>query len=151
MNSTRRRGVVVLPTILIFSAIILGIVLAGLFIVQLINRSNFGIRLAAESVAAANAAIDDVHLRLIRDNLSPIPTECNDVSPVFTTYDTLTIGRVNVTQMVCKYTCGVSACRYRIRADAVASSFVKRRYEALMDSDQVTGQIRVGSVKAIGF
>ena len=146
-----KQGVVVLPTILIFGAIIIGIVLTGIFIVQLINRSNLGIRLAIETSVAANTAIEDVHLRLIRGQLLPPPVICNDASPTFTDYDSLDLGRVTVAVKVCKYTCGVVDCRYRVRADAQALLLVKRRLEAVFDVDAVTGQIRVSSLQVLEF
>ena len=149
-HKTHNDGVVVLPTVLIFGAIIISIVLTGIFIIQLINRSNFGIRLAAETSAAAYAAIDDVHLRLIKGVLSPEPVECNDTSPIFTAYNTIDLGRADVSVNVCKYSCGVMTCRYRVRTEAQAM-FVKRRLEAVFDADPVTGQVRLSSLESLEF
>ncbi|MFH1758993.1 MAG: hypothetical protein ABH822_00315 [Patescibacteria group bacterium] len=145
------KGVAVLPAVLIFGAIMIGIVISGLMVAQTINRSNFGIRIAAEAEAAARAAIEDVHLKILRNSLSPEPVECNDSSPVFTPYDAPDLGRIQVDAEICKYSCGLDICRYRVRANAQSVFFVKRQLEALIDVDPVTGQTRISSLKQLSF
>lgn len=160
MSRYNKKGVVVLPTILIFGAIIVGMVLTGVFVVQLITRSNFGVRLAAETSAAAQAGVEDVYLRLLKGTLKTTGgstnfTQCDDVTPIFSEdFNGLNLGRANVSIKVCEYLTQCSdptrVCRYRVITDASAL-FVKRSMEAVFDVDQTTGQVSLTSLEAVVF
>ncbi len=143
-----KKGVAVLPTILVMGVIIIGLVLTGILVVRLINQSTYGIRLAAETGAAAQAAVDDAHLRLLRDELE-VDKEC----PGFKSdenYSFEAIGRASVDVFVCKVTCGLGVCQYEVRADAKAV-FVKRRLKAILDVNPLTKQVEISSIKLEEF
>jgi len=142
----KRKGVAVLPAVLIFGVVILGIVITGLFTTQLVNRSVFGIRLAEEVEAAARSTVADIHLRLIRDSIS-LPVLCNDSSPVFTDYAVTVPGRTTIDAGICYYSCDLSVCRYRVRVDAQNTFLVNRRLEAVFDKDVVSGRVVMGELK----
>jgi hypothetical protein len=143
-----KKGVAVLPAILVMGVVIIGLALTGILVVRLINQSTFGIRLAAETGAAAQAAVDDANLRLLQGNLT-VTKSC----PGFVSnpnYSFTEIGRTTVDVFVCKTVCGLDVCQYEVRADAKAL-FVKRRLKAVLDADPLTKQIKVSSIKLEEF
>ena len=143
-----KKGVAVLPAILVMGVVIIGLALTGILVVRLINQSTFGIRLAAETGAAAQAAVDDANLRLLQGNLT-----VNKSCPGFASnpnYSFTEIGRATVDVFVCKTVCGLYVCQYEVRADAKAL-FVKRRLKAVLDADPLTKQIKVSSIKLKEF
>lgn len=143
------RGVVVLPTILILGSVIIGIVLAGVFIAQLINRSNFGLRLEAEVTNIANAAAQDIYLRLNKSLLSvtqPCPNFLSSPD-----YSLPPSGRVSADVYLCQTSCGASICQYEAKIDARANVFVNKRFRVVFDADPVTGQVRVGALNLSRF
>ena len=144
------KGAVVLPAVIIFGAIALSLVITGLFVTQIVNRSVFGVRLAEEVRAAAQSAVADVHLRLIRDNIS-LPVLCNDSNPTFSNYDIIVPGRVTVDAGICYYNCNIDVCRYRARVDATSTFLVSRKVEAVFDKDVITGQVRMGELVWLDF
>jgi len=144
-------GAVVLPTVLVLGLIIIGLVLTGAFVVQFLNRSNFAIRLTTEATAAAQAALADFHLKLVRRSPSPLPALCNDASPTFSDQGNFSLGRTTVKIEACHYNCGGSPCRYRVRAEAKAFVFLKRLVEGVFDVDPVSGQVRISAIKNLEF
>ena len=143
-----KKGVAVLPAILVMGVVIIGLALTGILVVRLINQSTFGIRLAAETGAAAQAAVDDANLRLLQGNLT-VTKSCPDFASN-PNYSFTEIGRVTVDVFVCKTVCGLYVCQYEVRADAKAL-FVKRRLKAVLDADPLTKQIKVSSIKLEAF
>jgi len=144
-----KKGVAVLPAILVMGVVIIGLALTGILVVRLINQSTFGIRLAAETGAAAQAAVDDANLRLLQGNLT-VNKSCSDEGWVSDLNYSFTIGRATVDVFVCKTVCGLYVCQYEVRADAKAL-FVKRRLKAVLDADPLTKQIKVSSIKLKEF
>jgi len=142
---------VVLPTVLILGVIIIGLVLAGIFVAQLINRSNFNIRLAAEASAAVKSALSDAHLRLLRGDLM-VTKSCPGFS-VTPNYSLPSLGRVNSDVYVCQTTCPLSTniCQYEVRADAQALVVLRRRLEAVLNVDPITGVIKLSSLKQVSL
>ena len=145
-----KKGVAVLPAILVMGVVIIGLALTGILVVRLINQSTFGIRLAAETGAAAQAAVDDANLRLLQGNLT-VNKSCSDEEGFASDSNySFTIGRATVEVFVCKTVCGLDVCQYEVRADAKAL-FVKRRLKAVLDADPLTKQIKVSSIKLEEF
>ena len=144
-----KKGVAVLPAILVMGVVIIGLALTGILVVRLINQSTFGIRLAAETGAAAQAAVDDANLRLLQGNLT-VNKSCSDEGWVSDLNYSFTIGRATVEVFVCKTVCGLDVCQYKVQADAKAL-FVKRRLKAVLDADPLTKQIKVSSIKLEEF
>ena len=142
-----KKGVAVLPAILVMGVVIIGLALTGILVVRLINQSTFGIRLAAETGAAAQAAVDDANLRLLQGNLT-VTKSCPGFAP--NPNYSFEIGRATVDVFVCKTVCGLDVCQYEVRADAKAL-FVKRRLKAVLDADPLTKQIKVSSIKLEEF
>ena len=123
----KNKGVAVLPTILVMGVVIIGLVLTGILVVRFINQSTFGIRLAAETRAAAQAAVDDANLRLVQGTLT-VSRTCPGFAST-PNYSFSDIGRATVDVFVCKTECGLNICQYEIKADAKAL-FIKRRLRA---------------------
>lgn len=144
----KNKGVAVLPTILVMGVVIIGLVLTGILVVRFINQSTFGIRLAAETRAAAQAAVDDANLRLVQGTLT-VSENCPEF-PDSPNYSFSDIGRTTVEVFVCKTECDLHVCQYEIRADAKAL-FIKRQLKAILDVDPLTKQIKVSSIKLEEF
>lgn len=147
----KRKGTVILPTIIIFGMVIFGLVMTGLLVAQFLTRSNFIIRLTAESQAAAKSAMADVYLKLIKGTLSPIPILCNDSNQVFTDYGTTQIGRVDVNVKICRYDCGLQTCRYRVRAVAQPNFLVKQQIETIFGVNVDTGTVKIIKQSSLKF
>ncbi|MEK7115007.1 MAG: hypothetical protein AAB847_01465, partial [Patescibacteria group bacterium] len=62
-----KKGVVVIPTVLMLGGLLAVIALTGSLIVYLLSRSNFNIRLSAGALLSAKTGLQDGVLRLIRD------------------------------------------------------------------------------------
>lgn len=62
-----RSGVAALPTILLSSLIIMELVAAGILIAYLLNLSSLGVRRANETLAAAQAGVLDMEMRITRN------------------------------------------------------------------------------------
>ena len=144
-----KKGVAVLPAILVMGVVIIGLALTGILVVRLINQSTFGIRLAAETGAAAQAAVDDANLRLVQGTLT-VSKECPFSDSDSPNYSFSDIGRTTVEVFVCKTECDLHVCQYEIRADAKAL-FIKRQLKAILDVDPLTKQIKVSSIKLEEF
>lgn len=146
----RRKGVVVLPTIIIFGAIALGIVVTGLFVAQLINRSIFGIRLAAEARSAIKSAAADIQLRLIRGDLTAVTCEGGGV-PASAPPETTSVGRITVTAKLCQEKCGLRTCLHRADITGRAPLFIVRKTSVVFDEDIVSGQVNLTSAINVEF
>lgn len=62
-----RKGVVVVPTVLMLGGLLTVIALTGSLIVYLLSSSNFNIRLSSKALLSAKTGAQDGILRLIRD------------------------------------------------------------------------------------
>jgi hypothetical protein len=117
--------------ILLIGGIIVEIAAAVAFLVFIINNTNFGAKLSAEALAAAQAGIDDGIRRVTRD------------LTYNTTYD-LTVGSRTVNVSVCRSTCIAG----KTVITSTGSAFTRqRRLIAALQIDSTTGLVTVESVK----
>jgi len=135
----KNSGIVSLPTILMVSSIIAEIALVGLLLAFLFSASGFGGRLATESLAAAQAGIEDGIYRIITNN--------------YTSSYTITVGPNNrLAQITIEKdpadlgACAVLwGCRFRVRS--TGQVFLSNsRMEAVLGVDSLSREIRVQSL-----
>ena len=102
---SRRNGIVSLGATLLLGAIIVEIAMTVAFLAYVLNFSNFGIRLSAEALAAAQAGIDDGLMRIIRNDFSS-PT-----CPAYLCHfeSGLAVGNASVAFRICKGVIGSSS------------------------------------------
>jgi len=140
--SQKKRGIASLSTILMVSGIIAEIALIGVILAFLFSASGFGGRLAAESLAAAQAGIEDGIYRIITNN--------------YTSSYTITVGPNNrLAQITIEKdpvdlgTCAVLwGCRFRIRS--TGQVFLSNsRMEAILGVDPISREIRIQSLREI--
>ena len=65
----QRRGVIILPTVLMFGGLIVSLAIVGLLIISILNTSNYGARLINAAAVAARAGLQDGLLRASRNSL----------------------------------------------------------------------------------
>ncbi len=63
-----RKGVVVIPTVLMLGGLLAVIALTGSMVVYLLTRSNYNLQLSSDAFLLAKTGTQDAVLRLIRDN-----------------------------------------------------------------------------------
>ena len=131
------KGIAFLPTVLLQSAVIVELGIAGALLVYLLNNANLGVRLSAEALAAAQAGIEDGIIRIIRDkNYS-------------TAGYTLTVGSRLATVAVCKDSCaGIGKSLITVKAKA-ANKF--RQLQAVVEVNSITGKIEIQSIKEVAL
>lgn len=142
-----RNGAVVLPIILIIAAIIGGLAFTGLLLARVLNQSNFGIRLATRAEVAAEAAINDAFLRLVRGDLAASAVSDCGSGNIFDAnffLNLLDINGVNAEIFVCKEGIG-----YKMGAEA-SYLLVKRRLSAVVNGNE-NGELNLISIEKEEF
>lgn len=139
-----KKGLVLLPTVLILGFVVVSIGLTGLFIIFTLNRSNYNIRLAANALAAADAGINDAYLRIIRGT-NPLSADCSALDPA-----SLPLGAYNLpvgshNAYVCIQRSGNV---YHVFSLGVARGR-RRKLKAILDEDARTKQIRLQTINEI--
>ncbi|MBI4119391.1 MAG: hypothetical protein HY456_00915 [Parcubacteria group bacterium] len=127
------RGVAILPIILLISAMILEVAAAGTFIVYISQQTGSTLRRQVESLAAAQAGIQDALIRIIRDKNFPTPEQ-----PY-----TITVGDWTVTVTVNKD--NPSSGKDKVTSSAKAFSR-RKTLQAILTVDADTGQVTVDSL-----
>lgn len=136
-----RRGAVLLPTILMISAVIMMMGMAGLTVGVAFNRSNASIRASNMAAEAARAGIADVQRRIVRDSQwAPV---CASVA---TSSYVLTVSNEAVANL-CVNKVGNE---YRVQALGIAR-LRKRQLNAVIALDLTTNQMRVQSINEVQF
>lgn len=129
------RGSAFLPIVLVTSAIIIEFVVAGALLVYYFNSTNFGARLSAEALTAASAGIEDGIMKVVRDK------------NYFTTGYALNVGNRQATVSVCKDICSGNGTH---QITAVGQALTQRRQlVAIVETNSVTGQVKVISIKEV--
>ena len=142
-----KKGLVLLPTVLVLGFVVVSIGLTGLFIAFTLNRSNYGIRLAANALAVADAGIKDAHLRIIRGT-NPIASDCSTLDPgsLPTGAYSLSVGS-NIAYICIQQP---AANTYHIFSLGVARGR-RRKLKAVLDEDVRTKQIRLQTIDEISL
>jgi len=140
--SLKKSGIISLPTILMISGIIAEIALVGLLLAFLFSASGFGGRLATESLAVAQAGIEDGVYRIITNNYTSNYTIAvgpnNRLAQITIEKDPADLG-----------TCAVLwGCRFRVRS--TGQVFLSNsRIEAVLGVDPLSREIRIQSLREI--
>ncbi len=136
--SRKSRGVSTLPTMLLLGGIIIEIAIASAFLTYYFNVTNFGARLAAESLAAARAGVDDALIKIVRNrNFTAYPDP----------YEVQVSGGRVASVIVCKDTCVIG----KHQVVSSASALNKRsKIEAILTVTP-EGKVSVDSLKEVPF
>lgn len=135
------RGIAALATILLLGAIIVEIALVAVLMLRVITGLSFGVKLSFEALAAAEAGLEDVKLKLTRDR--------NRSFPIPPTSYILKLGEHEATVTVCKnfittneaMPCGTPAIG-KEEVTTIGRALTKyRRLRAVLDVDNVSGRI----------
>jgi uncharacterized protein (UPF0333 family) len=132
MNSPQNKeGQTALPVILLISAIVIEVTIAGAFVVYFASISGQGERLSARTTSAAQAGIRDAFVRITRDkNLAN------------TSYD-LAVGDDVVTIQISK---NAGANIFTVTSTAVAGTR-QRRLVGTLSVDSTTGKVELHSIE----
>lgn len=130
-------GVSTLPTMLLLGGIIIEIAVAIAFLTYYFNITNFATRLSAEALATAKAGLDDGIIKLVRDK--------NFSSAGYT----VAVGNRSTNVEICNVTCpGLGADKAKVTSTATAIN-KKRKLEAVLTIDTVTGKVAVDSIQDV--
>ncbi len=138
------KGIAALPVILLISAIVIELVVAGAFLAFSFSTGSFGTQLSTEAFFGARAGADDAMYRIIKGNyvasynFSVLVGTRTVTSQITVEKDPVDLG-----------SCTVSwGCRYRIRS--IGKSFIReRKVELILSMDPTTREIKKESFKEI--
>lgn len=135
------RGAVLLPIILMISAVVIMIGMAGLTVGVAFNRSNASIRASNMALEAARAGIADVQRRIVRDSQwAPICASMATPSYVLTVSD----------KAVADLCVNKVGNEYRVQALGIAH-LRKRQLNLVITLDPTTNQMRAQSINEVQF
>ena len=127
-------GAILLPMVIMASAIVLTIGMAGLMTGVVLNRSVSSLRLSERALAGARAGMNDAHRRIVRDTQwSP---SCTSVTAGPVSYS-LSLGTASAD--VCAER---TATGFMVRTIGSSGGF-RRRIDAEFGVDLRTGQVRL--------
>jgi hypothetical protein len=130
-----KKGIVALPTILLLGGLVTEIVIAATVGIFLFVTSEFGERLSAQALFAAQAGVQDALIKIVRDKTF--------TSSLYT----INIGNNSVNVAVCKDlpppTCAGSG-KHKITVVGKAQTR-NRKLEAITTVDTATGEVRMES------
>lgn len=135
----RTKGAVTLPVFLLITLIVFELAAAGIVVVNALNNSFFGERLAAEAWQAARAGAQDAILLVIKK--CPL-SDCDPSSY------SLTVGARSSAQV----TIVRDPVSGKITVGSTGESFTrKKKVEVILGVDQESGQVKVQSFKEISL
>ena len=134
------RGAILLPMIVLVSAVLLTIGLAGLTVGVALSRANGSIRLAEKALFGAAAGVDDAKRRIIRNPLWA-PSCASVASPTYS------LSLATASSSVCVTRTGN---RYDVQSLGTASG-ARRQINAVIELDPQTGQMRPVSSNEVKF
>lgn len=131
----KQSGVATLPVILLISSIVIELTIAGVIVSALLTNTVFSSKLSAEAISAARAGAQDGIVKIIRYK------NCNATSCGGTVPYSLTLGRATVLVEM------VDNGDYTITVKSTATVVTrKKKVEALIGVDSITGKINVISI-----
>ena len=138
------KGIAALPVILLISAIVIELVVAGAFLAFSFSTGSFGTQLSAEAFFGARAGADDAMYRIIKGNYSP-SYNFNLQIGTRTVTSTITVEQDPVDLGSCSVSWG---CHYRIRS--IGKSFIReRKVELILSVNPTTREIKKESFREI--
>lgn len=133
-------GAILLPMVIMTSAIVLTIGITGLMVGVVLNRSVASMRLSERALSGARAGVSDAHRRIVRDTgWSP---SCASVVAGPVSY-ALSLGTASVDVCVAK-----TATGFTVQTIGSSGGF-RRRVDAEFGLDARTGQVRMVSSNEI--
>lgn len=131
----QRKAAAALPMVLLIGGVIVEIAIAGAFIAYYLSQSGFSIKMSAEAYAAAQAGVQDVLIRIIREkSFNPDP------NPYI-----LTVGNREAQITVCKDVC-VGTDKYEITSLGIAFN-QRRQLRAVISINPFNGQAFIESIQ----
>jgi len=135
-------GAILLPMVIMTSAIVLTIGMAGLMVGVVLNRSVSSLRLSERALAGARAGVNDAHRRMVRDTQwSP---SCPSVLAGPVSYS-LSLGTASADVCAAK-----TATGFMVQVIGSSGGF-RRRMDAEFSVDARTGQVRLISSDEISL
>lgn len=128
------QGAVLLPMVIMTSAIVLTIGMAGLMVGVVLNRSVSSLRLTERALAGARAGISDAHRRIVRD--TQWAPSCASIATDPVSYS-LSLGTASADVCAAK-----TATGFTVQAIGSSGGF-RRRVDAEFGLDPRTGQVRL--------
>ncbi len=134
--NNKKRGIALLPAVLMIGIIVVELGIALAFVIYLSNLSSYGVRLSQEALHAAQAGANDAILRTIKDK--DFPT----VGSVYT----ITIGRASIQITVSKNQPDTG----QNTITAVATVLTRQKsIQAIISINSITGEVSVVSFEEI--
>lgn len=133
------KGAATLPVVLLMSGIVMELAIVGVVLAAILGNTIFGSRVEAEALAAARAGANDAIIRVIRYKNCP-GTGCP------ASYSINVGSRPSTADVTIASSGGV------ITIGSVGTSFSrKKKVEAVLGVDSLTGHVKLQSFKEIVF
>jgi len=127
-----------LPTILILGGIAAEIIIAVIAASYIFAESEFGNKFSAEAMLAAKTGVQDAAIKIIRDK--------NFIQPA----TALTVGSAEAEVSVCKDPPCIASGKHKI-ISLGKSQLRRRKLEAILNVDALTGEVRLESLKEVSL
>jgi len=144
MFGSSRNGAVLLPMVLMISAVVIMIGMAGLVVGVAFNRSNASMRASNMALEAARAGIADVQRRILRDS-QWMPICASLAIPSYT----LTVSTA-AKEAIVDLCVNKVGNEYTVQAQGKAR-LRKKQLNAVISIDPATNQMRVQSINEVQF
>ncbi len=133
-------GAATLPTVIMMSAIVIEIAVAGVVIASALNTTAYSQRLSAQALAAAKVGTDDAFMRIVRYKSCPGASGCpSSYSIQVDANTTATITMSNNGQGV-------------ITVNSVGTAFTRqKKMQMVVGVDSVSGLVSVQSLQEIAY
>lgn len=142
MNYRQQRnnefGVAALPTILILGGIVAEIIITVIATSYIFVESEFSNKFSAEALLAAKTGFQDATIKIIRDK--------NFIQSI----TTLTVGSAAAEVSVCKDPPCAALGKHKI-ISLGKSQLRRRKLEAILNVDALTGEVRLESLKEVSL
>lgn len=131
-----RGGIAALPLIILLGGLTAEIALFVTTASYVFVNSEFGVRLSADALLAARAGVQDAVVKIVRDKSFISATT------------TLTLGNASVDVSVCKNPPCVASGKHKVLSVGKAQTR-RRGLEAILNVDEVTGEVKMESLAEI--
>jgi Tfp pilus assembly protein PilX len=141
---TKVRGAATLPTVILMSAIVIEIAVAGVVIANALNNTAYSQRLAERALAAAKAGTDDAFMRIVRYKNCPGASgcPCTASTPCSIQIDTNTTASVTMSNN------GAGV----ITVNSVGTAFTRqKKLQMIVGVDSNTGLVSLQSLQEIAY
>lgn len=136
MFNFKNKGIAALPTILLLGGLAIEIIIALTVTSTVFVESEFGSKLSNDALLAANGGIDDAIMRVVLDK--------NFTSNLYT----VNLGNYSADITACKDAPCIDNGKHKITSTGNAQTR-RRKLEAILDVDSITGEVRLQSLKEV--